>query len=65
MLQIKHYKAAFVTPSDDEIKEGIEIARQNDCIVRIDYFVPYSGLFHLDIYPDSTPESCHASINYK
>ena len=63
MLQIKHFKTAFVTPSDDEIREGIEIAKEEGCIVRIDYFVPYSGQYHLDIDPESTFETCYSRVH--
>jgi len=63
LQQIKHFKAAFVTPSDDEIREGIDIARKEKCIVRIDYFVPYSGQYHLDIDPESTFDACYAFVH--
>lgn len=57
------HKAAFVMPSDDEIRESIEIARREECIVRIDYFVPYSGQYHLDIDPESTFDGCYACVH--
>ena len=63
LVQIKQFKTAFVTPSDDEIREGIAIADRERCIVRIDYFVPYSGMYNLDIEPGSTLEGCRSRIS--
>lgn len=63
MRLMKEYKTAFVTPSDEEIKEGIEMAKAENCVVRICYFVPYSGCYHLDIEPDSTFEQCYNLIH--
>lgn len=63
MIQLKEYKTSFVIPSDDEIREGIEIARAGQCIVRIHYFLPYSGYYHLDIDPASTFEECYKRVH--
>lgn len=63
MVRLKQYKTSFVVPSDDEIRSGIEIAREENCIVRITYFVPYSGYFHLDIDPESTFDECYTRVH--
>ena len=63
MQRIKQYKTSFVVPSDDEIREGIEIARHDNCIVRINFFLPYSGYYHLDIDPKSTFEECYHRVH--
>lgn len=63
MRLIKEYKTSFVVPSDDEIREGIEISRKDSCIVRIHYFLPYSGYYHLDIEPESNFEECYHRVH--
>ena len=63
MVRLKEFKTSFVVPSDDEIRHGIQIAKEEGCIVRIYYFVPYSGYFHLDIDKDSTFDECHRIVN--
>ena len=62
MVKLQQYKTAFVMPSDDEIHEGIEIAKRDHCVVRINYFIPYSGSFFLDIDEHSTFEECVGRI---
>ncbi len=62
MMRIKQYKTSFVVPSDDEILQGIKIAKCDQCIVRIHYFLPYSGYYHLDIDPQSTLEECQRRV---
>ena len=63
MMRLIEFKTPFVVPSDDEIREGIEIARRENCIVRIGYFIPYFGYYRLDIDPASTFEECHNRVN--
>lgn len=62
MTRILEFKTAFVAPTDDEIREGIEIARAEQCIVRIVYFAPYYGYHYLDIDPHSTFYECKRAI---
>ena len=62
MVRVLEYKTAFVTPSDDEILEGIEIAKAEHCVVRIVYFAPYYGYHSLDIDAASTLEECKTRI---
>ena len=63
MRLLKEYKTSFVVPSDDEIREGIEVSRKDCCIVRIHYFLPYSGYYHLDIEPESSFEECYHRVH--
>ena len=63
MRRLKQYKTSFVVPSDDEIREGLEIAKQDNCVVRINYLIPYSGYYQLDIEPESTFEECYKRVH--
>jgi len=63
MRQLKEYKTLFATPLDEEIREGIEIAKRDNCIVRISFFVPYHGNNYLDIEPESTFEECYNRVH--
>lgn len=58
MQEVCQFRTSFVLPSEEEISEGIHIARDRDCIVCIHYFVPYRGNCKLYISPDSTLENC-------
>lgn len=63
MTRIVEFEASFVTPTDDEIREGIEYARRENCIVRINYFKPYYGYYQLNINPKSTFEDCQRRLS--
>lgn len=45
-------------PNDEEIKESIEIVNAEDCIVRLTWFVPFSGWHTLKIKKGMTFEEC-------
>lgn len=58
MKLIKNYKCDGQTPSNEEIQEGMQIAKAENCIVRLNWFFPYSGHYKLDITSDMTFEDC-------
>ena len=62
MLLIKEYQCDNRTPSDEEIREGMQIAAEEHCIVRLNWFFPYSGHYHLNIKEDMTFEDCKAKL---
>lgn len=62
MIRIKEYKCKNGIPSSDEIKRGIDISNSSKCLVRINWFFPYSGQYYLDILPGMTYEDCMAEL---
>ncbi len=62
MKLIKNYKCDSSTPSDEEIKEGLDIASTEHCIVRLNWFFPYSGHYHMDITEGMTFEECKEKL---
>lgn len=58
MKLIKEYLCDNRTPSDEEIMECLEIANKEDCIVKLKWFFPYSGWYHLTATKDMTFEEC-------
>lgn len=58
MKLIKNYKCDNTTPTNEEIREGMCIAQSEDCIVRLNWFFPYSGHYKLDITSGMTFEDC-------
>lgn len=50
-------------PTDEEIQELIEIAKQNpDCIVRVFWYVKYNGWFDRAICADDTVETVRSRM---
>lgn len=62
MKLIKNYKCDNTTPTNEEIQEGMRIAQSEDCIVRLNWFFPYSGHYKLDISTDMTFEDCKSKL---
>jgi hypothetical protein len=62
MKLVMEYKCDNRVPTDDEIREGIEIANTNDCIVRLTWFFPYSGWYKLLITKGMTFEECQEKL---
>lgn len=58
MKLIKNYQCDNKTPTNEEIQEGMRIAQSEDCIVRLNWFFPYSGHYKLDITSGMTFEDC-------
>ena len=49
-------------PLDEDIFKAIEIVQQNKCLIRLEWFVPYSGHYHAMVALDSTLESVKKQI---
>lgn len=61
MKEIKNYECKF-QPTEEEIKIGMNIANENDCIVNLKWFFPYSGWYNMRIEKDTTFEECKEQI---
>ena len=60
MMPVKEFRPSFIgDPTDDELKEGIEIANAEQCIVRIGHV----GRHGIEIAPGMTLEECKERIN--
>ena len=57
MRLVKEYRCDDRTPSDDEIRECLEIVKE-DCIVKLRWYFPYSGWYELFIDSSMTFEEC-------
>ena len=47
MKYIKEYLCDKRTPSDEEIRECLEIVSKEDCVVKLTWFVRYNGWHNL------------------
>lgn len=61
MKEIKDYECKY-QPSEEEIRLGMNIASENDCIVNLKWFFPYSGWYKIRIEKDTTFEECTKQI---
>ena len=52
MKLVKEYLCDKRTPSDEEIKEAIEVANNDNCIVKLRWFFPYNGWHELYVEKD-------------
>lgn len=55
MREVRTFKCE-TTPTRDEILCGMSIATENDCIVKLYWYYPYSGSYTVDIEPNDTYE---------
>lgn len=62
MRLVKEYICDERTPSDVEIKECMQVAAHENCIVKLMWFFPYNGWNHILIDSDMTFEDCKARI---
>lgn len=62
MKLIKEYLCDSSVPKDTEIKECIEIANREDCIVKLRWFFEYSGWYELNITKGMTFEECEDKL---
>ena len=64
MKLVKEYlhDGSWITPNDEEIKECMEIANNEDCIVRLRWFVNYSGWYTLEVSKGMTFEECKSQL---
>ena len=58
MKYVKEYLCDKETPSDEEIKECLNIVNKEDCIVKLTWFVRYNGWHNLVIKNGVTFEEC-------
>ena len=58
MKYIKEYLCDKRTPSDEEIRDCLEIVSKEDCIIKLTWFYPYSGWHKLLIKNGMTFEEC-------
>lgn len=58
MKYIKEYLCDKRTPLDEEIRECLEIANKEDCIVKLTWFYPYNGWHKLFVKNGMTFEEC-------
>lgn len=58
MKYIKEYLCDKRTPSDEEIRECLEIVNKEDYIIKLTWFYPYNGWHNLLIKNGMTFEEC-------
>ena len=58
MKYIKEYLCDKETPSDEEIRECLEIVEKEDCVVKLTWLVRYNGWHNLLIDNGMTFEEC-------
>lgn len=56
MKLVKEYLCDNRTPSDEEIKECLEISNKENCIIKLKWFFPYNGWHERYIEKDMTFE---------
>lgn len=62
MKEIKEYLCDGRKPTDDEIREGIIIADTENCVVKLNWFYPYSGNYDLCIIPGMSFDECQKKL---
>ena len=62
MKYIKEYLCDKKIPSDEEIKECLEIVSKEDCVVKLTWFYPYNGWHKLFIEKGMTFEKCKGKL---
>lgn len=61
LTEIKKYKSDTV-PNKNTLEEALNIAQLNGFILRIEWFVPYSGTYHIDVSKDDTIEKLQEKL---
>ena len=62
MKYIKEYVWDKRIPSDEEIRECLEIVSKDDCIIKLTWFVRYNGWHNLLIKDGMTFEECKSKV---
>ena len=62
MKLIKEYLCDDRTPSDEEIRECLEIVEREDCTVKLKWFFPYNGWHRMYIEKGMTFEDCKGKL---
>ena len=58
MKYIKEYLCDKRTPTDEEIRECLEIVSKEDCVIKLTWFYTYNGWHNLLIKNGMTFEEC-------
>ena len=61
LMELKKYRSED-SPKDEELSEGLAIAKENNCYVVIEWYVKYSGAYYVFIRPDAEMEQLRAQI---
>lgn len=62
MKLVKEYLCNNSTPSDEEVKDCIRIAKEEDCVVKMKWYFPYNGWHERYIKKDMTFEEVNDSL---
>lgn len=63
MKLVKDYMCDDIRPTDEEILECIDIVnKEENCIVRLNWYFPYSGKYKLEINKGDTFEECKSKL---
>lgn len=62
MKLVKEYLCDSRAPSDKEVRESIEIAEREDCIVKLKWFFPYNGWHRLFVKKGMTFDDCKDKV---
>lgn len=58
LTEVKLYQCEFDrTPTDDDLLKCIEIAKEDDCIVHLQWCLKWSGNYYVQVTKDSTLET--------
>ena len=61
--EVKEFMCPFdYTPTDDDIKEAISLAKKNDCVIRLSWLLKWSGKYDRLVYPNSEFEDIKNSL---
>lgn len=61
MKLIKEFECEM-QPTDEEIKIGMKIANEEDCIVNLNWLFPYSGWYSIKIEKGHSFDECKKQI---
>ena len=62
MKYIKEYLCDKKIPSDEEIRECLEIVQNENCVIKLTWFVPCNGWHKLFIEKGMTFEKCKGKL---
>ena len=62
MKYIKEYLCDDRVPSNEDVKECLEIVNNEDCVVKLTWFVRYNGWHNLIVKNGMTFEDCKNKI---
>lgn len=62
MKEIKQYMCDGTIPTNNEILECIDIAKKENCIIKLTWIFPHSGTYNLQICGDETLEEIESKL---